>query len=137
MDTRQLFTRVDRSRLGTLLDSSEIRSIASWNVLDELEWRLEESDAVAPERIPGTVVTMNSTLRLINLDSDREMICTIVYPDDIDLIDDGVSVIGPIGSALIGHQAGDQVEWWKGSDAGRWRIVGIISQPEQVGHFHL
>jgi regulator of nucleoside diphosphate kinase len=132
-----VFTELDRFRLGTLLGLPETRSMAAQRLLDELAWRLEEATAVASERVSADVVTMNSTLRLVEVDTRREIICTIVYPEDLEFFASGVSVLGPMGSVLIGHETGDMVEWWEGGDAGRWRIAEIISQPEQVGNFHL
>jgi regulator of nucleoside diphosphate kinase len=137
MCTQRVFTELDRFRLGTLLDSRATRSMAARRVLDELEWRLEEATAVASEHVSADVVTMNSMLRLVEVGTGREIICTIVYPEDIEFVDNGVSVLGPMGSVLIGHETGDLVEWWDGDDAGRWRIAEIISQPEQLGNFRL
>lgn len=137
MHTQRVFTKLDRFRLGTLLDSRETKALADRNVLDELEWRLEEAAAVASEGIPADVVTMNSTLRLVEVGTGREMVCTVVYPEDLEFVDGGISVLGPVGSVLIGHETGDLVEWWEGDDAGRWYLAEILSQPEQVGDFHL
>lgn len=137
MFTQPVFTDMDRFRLGTLLDSPDTKSLAARRVLDELEWRLEDATTVAAERVSADVVTMNSTVRLCEHDNDREIVCTVVYPEDRELVDQSVSVLGPVGSELIGRETGDVVEWWEGDNAGRWRIAEVISQPEQLGEFHL
>lgn len=87
--------------------------------------------------IPDDVVTMNSTVRLISLNSAAESICTVVYPEDVDLVDDGISVLEPLGARLIGCEVGDLVECETQEDRGLWRVAEIVYQPERVGAFHL
>jgi regulator of nucleoside diphosphate kinase len=137
MTREYLFTDADRCRLGGLLISDDARAAASWQVLDELQWLLETSKAVQPETIPHDVVTMNSTVRLINGDSVDEIICTVVYPEDLDLIEDGISVLAPLGTLLIGCEVDDLVECEDGKHRGTWRVAEIVFQPERVGKFQL
>jgi len=86
MNRGLLFTAGDRCRLGRLLLSDDARSMAPWHLLDELEWQLETATAVQPESIPEDVVTMNSTVRLVNVKSAKEIVCTVVYPEDVELV---------------------------------------------------
>jgi len=111
--------------------------MASRQMIDNLEWRLEEADAVQPESIADDVVTMNSTVRLVHADLALEVAVTVVYPEDVDLIDDGVSVLEPLGACLIGCEAGDVVECEKQLEPGLWRIAEIVFQPERAGKFEL
>jgi len=93
-----------------LLASDDVRGVAPWQLLDELEWRLEEAEAVQSASIADDVVTMNSTVKLVNANSAVEFTCTVVYPEDVDLFDNGVSVLEPLGSCLVGCEVGDLVE---------------------------
>jgi regulator of nucleoside diphosphate kinase len=133
---QRVITSVDRFRLGNLLDCRETRPLANAEVLDELAWRLEEAVAVPPQKLSADVVSMNSIVKLIDVRAKREMLCAVVYPAELDLVDNGVSVLGPIGAALVGNEVGDLVEWWDGENAGRWRIAEIVRQPEQDGDFY-
>lgn len=138
MNHRQYqITETDRWRLGRLLVSSEARAIAEPGVLGRLESQLEESRATQSGMIPDDVVTMNSTVHLVSETSGTRVICTVVYPEDVDLIDDGVSVLNVLGSNLIGCEVGDSVEWDSSGDRGPWRIIDIVFQPEKAGAFHL
>ncbi|CAE7218660.1 rnk [Symbiodinium sp. CCMP2456] len=119
-----------------MLDCRETRPLATAEVLDELAWRLEEAVAVPPQKLPANVVSMNSVVRLVDDSASRELVCTVVYPAEMDLVDKGVSVLGPIGAALVGNEVGDLVEWWDGENPGRWRIAEIVRQPEQDGDFY-
>ncbi len=137
MKVRHVFTNADRCRLGCLLTSGDAYTASSSRLLDELEWMLEESNSTHPELISEDVVTMNSTVRLISTSSKAEFVCTVVYPDDVDLIDGGVSVLAPLGTRLIGCEVGDVVEWETPTDRGPWRVGEIVYQPERAGAFHL
>ncbi|MBC8869414.1 MAG: GreA/GreB family elongation factor [Planctomycetes bacterium] len=132
-----LMTETDRWRLGRLLVSDAARAVAAPGVLGELESQLEESEAMLSELIPDDVVTMNSTVHLVSETSGARIVCTVVYPDDVELVDDGVSVLDLLGSSLIGCEVGDLVEWKAQEDRGPWRIAEIAFQPEQMGEFHL
>ena len=137
MKVRNLVTHSDRCRLGQLLMSDDVRGIASRQQLDELEWHLEESDAVRPEFVPEDVVTMNSTVRFVSVCTSAEMTCTVVYPDDTDLVDNGISVLEPLGARLVGCKVGDLVEWGRQMDPGPWRIIEVVFQPERSDKFEL
>jgi regulator of nucleoside diphosphate kinase len=132
MKVQHVFTDANRWRLGRLILSHQARSLATKQLLDELEWELEESEAVNSECIPDDVVTMNSTVRLVCMKSTEELTCTVVYPDDVELVDDGVSVLEPMGSLLIGCEVGDLLECNELVAPGPWRVAEIVFQPERV-----
>ncbi len=137
MKVRHVFTHADRRRLGGLLLSDQTRGAAPRQLLDELECLLEEAEAMQPESISDDVVTMNSTVLLISVNSAAENTCTVVYPEDVDLVDDGVSVLEPLGTQLIGCEVGDLVECETQKEGSPWRVAEILFQPERVGAFHL
>jgi regulator of nucleoside diphosphate kinase len=137
MKVQSVFTDTDRCRLGRLVSSYQAQGLGSRQLLEELEWELEESKAVDSESIQEDVVTMNSTVRLIRDKSSEEFTCTVVYPEDVDLVDDGVSVLEPLGSRLIGCEVGDVLECAGMDSPGPWRVAEIVFQPERVGAFHL
>lgn len=137
MDTRAIYiTELDMQRLQKLLDSMEVSSRNKAHVR-ELEEELLRSHIVPSDKIPPDVITMNSRVRLKDMDSGAEMTYTLVYPNSADPSQDKISVLAPIGTALIGYRAGNIIEWKVPSGVRRFRVEEIIYQPEASGNFDL
>lgn len=126
----------DRSRLGKLLIGGEARAHASTRLLDILEASLESALGVEPDAVPEGLVTMNSQVRLVDLDSGVQMTCRVVYPQDVEFVADGVSVVDPLGLSLIGSHVGQCVRWQGPCGWRRMLIEEVLYQPEQEGEFH-
>ncbi|MCG5513591.1 nucleoside diphosphate kinase regulator [Ectothiorhodospira shaposhnikovii] len=124
----------DYDRLDSLLASI---SETAFPGKAALQAELDRAEVVDPEQIPPTVVTMNSTVRFV-MDSTGESFCmTLVYPKDSTGQADKVSILAPVGSALLGLSVGDQIEWPRpGGGVIRVRIDEILYQPESAGDFH-
>jgi regulator of nucleoside diphosphate kinase len=92
---------------------------------------------VAPKDVPPTVVTMNSTVRF-DVEHTGESFCmTLVYPKDVDDSGDKISVLSPVGSALLGLAQGESIDWTKpGGGTLKVRIKEVVYQPERAGEFH-
>jgi regulator of nucleoside diphosphate kinase len=102
-----------------------------------LEGELDRADIVDPKEIPPTVVTMNSKIRFRVTTSAEEFCLTLVYPKDVDDSGGTVSVLAPVGSALLGLSQGDAIEWPKpGGGTLKVRIEEILYQPERAGEYH-
>jgi regulator of nucleoside diphosphate kinase len=130
-------TQFDMQRLRRLLlQTNVLQRVDRRNFID-LEKELSRATVVDPSSIPPTVVTMNSTVRFKDLGSKEEMTCTIVFPEDSDADHGKISVIAPIGTALLGYRAGDQVDWIVPAGRRRLKILEVIYQPEAAGHYHL
>ena len=80
---------------------------------DELEAELARAQVVDPKDVPPTVVTMNSTVRFKVESSSEEFTLTLVYPKDMDSSSGKISILAPVGSALLGLSQGDEIEWPK------------------------
>lgn len=103
----------------------------------ELEKEIGRADIVAPEEIPPTVVTMNSTVRFAMEESGQEFSLTLVYPRDQQGQADRVSVFAPVGSALLGLSVGDTVRWpAPGGKAMTLKVCEVLFQPERSGEMH-
>jgi regulator of nucleoside diphosphate kinase len=129
-----VLTSQDLERLENLLESLPANSVpGSAELLSELA----RAEIVEPEQIPPSVVTMNSTVRF-SMDSSGEEFClTLVYPKDVDGTGDKISVLAPVGSALLGLSTGDEIEWPRpGGGTIKVRIEEIIYQPEREGKFY-
>ncbi len=105
--------------------------------LEELEDELSRADVVPSSAIPPNVVTMNSTVRFREVDSDREFQLTLVYPRDQGVDGSTISILAPVGSALLGLSEGETIEWPKpGGGSLHVRIEEVIYQPERAGDLH-
>lgn|SRR5690554_5223240 len=129
-----IVSMLDADRLYALLESLPDNAFPG---KDELEAELDRASFVAPKDVPPTVVSMNSTVRFRVESSDEEFSRTLVYPKDMDSTGDKISILAPIGSALLGLSQGDQIEWPKqGGKAISVRIEEVLYQPERAGEYH-
>jgi regulator of nucleoside diphosphate kinase len=124
----------DFERLEALLEGLPANAFPG---KDALQDELDRADIVDPRQMPPTVVTMNSTVRFINENTREEFCMTLAYPKDVQGKPDRISILAPVGSALLGLSIGDVIEWpLPGGGTIRVRIVDIIYQPERSGEFH-
>jgi len=130
-------TDVDRRRLGTLLSRAETAAYGGARSRFELETKVENAKAVPADYAPPMLVTMNSTVVLEDVRSGDCRTCTLVYPDDRDLIPHSVGVLGPWGQGILGRRVGDIVQLPVGAGSRRFRIESILYQPEAAGASHL
>lgn len=138
MEGRDIWiTDFDRERLQKLLEGTRIWSTRDREHLERLDEELAAAHVVAARDIPPDVVTMNSRLRLHDLDSGREMVFTLVFPSDADVEQGKVSVLAPLGTAVLGFRRGDTFEWHVPGRVRRLRIEEVLYQPEAAGDYHL
>jgi regulator of nucleoside diphosphate kinase len=130
---RVLITEDDMARLRELVHAGTMASRRDEHHLAELDRELGRAAVVAPERVPDDVVTMHSTVRVRALDRDVRAVYTLVFPDDADIARQRISVLAPIGMALIGYRAGDTVEWPTPRGTRRLLIEEVLFQPEAAG----
>ena len=105
--------------------------------MQELEQELDRGLLVKPNNIPGNVITMNSTACLMDLDTGEELIYTLVFPKDADIQQNKISVLAPIGTAMLGYSIGDIFEWKVPDGIRRLKVIKLVYQPEASGHYHL
>jgi regulator of nucleoside diphosphate kinase len=129
-----VISTLDADRLEKLLDALPAQSFGGKT---ELEAELARARVVDPKDIPPNVVTMNSTVRFRITSSNEEFELTLVYPKDSDASGKTISILAPVGSALLGLSQGDEIEWPKpGGGVLRVRIVEVVYQPERAGELH-
>lgn len=129
-----VISSLDADRLEALLDSLPPGAFPGKTAL---EAELARAEVVEPREVPPTVVTMNSTVRF-EVESSSESFClTLVYPKDMDTSGQTISILAPVGSALLGLSQGDEIEWPKpGGGVLRVRIREVTYQPERAGELH-
>lgn len=131
-------TTYDRDRLEDLLAEARARGEHNQRDLDELAVELKEARVVDPKKIPRGVVTMNSQVSLRDAATAEERTYSVVFPHKADLKAGAISVLAPLGTALLGYAEGDEIEWPMPSGRKKcFRIEKVIYQPEAAGAFHL
>ena len=98
---------------------------------------IDRAEVVSPQDIPNDVITMNSTVSLEDLDTKEEEIYTLVFPENADLRQGKLSVLAPIGTAMLGYEAGDIFEWDVPAGKRKLRVKRILFQPEASGDYDL
>ncbi|MDX1301827.1 nucleoside diphosphate kinase regulator [Photobacterium sp.] len=129
-----IISSLDAERLDNILDSLPHNSFPGKQSLED---ELDRAQIVEPKDVPSTVVTMNSTVRFIVKSSKEKFCLTLVYPKDVNAKADNISILAPVGSALLGLSQGDEIEWPKpGGGMLSVRIEEILYQPERSGDYH-
>ena len=128
-----LMSRLDVERIESLLESPAAQGIDA----SALEAELERATIVEPAQMPPDVITMNSTARFLDETSGEEHELTLVFPRDADGSAEKVSILAPVGSALLGLHVGDSIEWpLPGGRTIHLRVLSIRYQPEAAGELH-
>jgi regulator of nucleoside diphosphate kinase len=126
--------RLDAERLQRLIDTASEKDLVVAGLLEEELFRGEVLD---PEDMPDDVVSMNSQVRFTDLTRGRKMSRTLVYPHALESVPDAISVMAPIGAALIGLKVGDVIDWpLPNNTQVSLRIDAIFWQPEREKQFH-
>ena len=125
-----VITEPDMERLRYLLDPVRRPLSKDQEHLDVLEQELDRAQILSPGETPPEVVTMNSRVRLKNLTTGAEMTYTLVFPKDADLKAGKISVLAPIGTAILGYRAGDVIAWNVPGGKRKFRIEEVLYQPE-------
>lgn len=128
-------TSSDYDRLDTLLARPQYRNL---NVAESLREELERADVVEPEEMPAGVITMHSTARCLEEVGGRrrEYELTLVYPGEEDSETGKISVLAPMGMAMLGLAVGQEIDWpGPGGTPLRLRVLDVSYQPEAAGDF--
>lgn len=129
-------TETDKNRLSWLIETTRERDgVEDREYLDKLEHELERATIVEANAIPADVITMGSKVRLRDLVSGEANIYSLVFPRDADFNQGKISVLAPIGTAILGYRKGDTIEWQVPSGLRRLKVDDVIYQPEAAGHF--
>ncbi|MDD5008223.1 MAG: nucleoside diphosphate kinase regulator [Syntrophorhabdaceae bacterium] len=135
MKTREIYiTEYDMEKLRAII---EIYGGNDNPYLENLEDELDKARVVDPKNIPDNVVTMNSIVRIKDLDTGEEKTFTLVFPGKTNITEKAISILAPIGTALIGYGEGDIIEWKVPAGTKRFQVMEVIYQPERLGNYDL
>ena len=138
MKSRKIFiTKFDKQRLDELLAVAMEFDAKKREDLTGLSSELARAKLVAPEKVPADVVTMNSKVLLRDVSNGEEVTYTLVFPKNANIDRGAISVLAPVGTAILGYREGDQVTWKVPSGERTLEIEKVLYQPEAAGDFNL
>jgi len=138
MNPRRIhITELDKTRLEELIAVAEHTGGHDQKDLRALAGELARAQVVPSNQVAADVVTMNSKVALRDTDSGETMTYRLVFPKDADVDAGAISVMAPVGMAILGYAVGDVVEWAVPSGSRRLSIEQVLYQPEAAGDFHL
>lgn len=126
-----IITDLDLQRLLPVVDQHDSATAES------LESELHRAVIVLQRDVPPDVVTMNSEVVYEDLATGVRRTVRLVYPGEASAADGRISVLAPIGSALLGLRAGQEIDWRLPTGTRRLRVVEVRFQPEAAGRFEL
>ncbi|MDX9702570.1 MAG: nucleoside diphosphate kinase regulator [Candidatus Auribacterota bacterium] len=130
-------TEYDMRRLRNLIQVAREFSHEHEKYLSDLEKELDRGKVVNSRDIPPNVITMNTEVCLKDLNENKEIIYKVVFPDEANATQGKVSVLAPIGTALLGYKVGDVIEWQVPAGTARLKVKKILYQPEAKRDYHL
>ena len=139
VESRSIYiSRYDLERLTELLEV--VRAFGNKECqesADALAEELRRAHVTNPREVPPDVVTMNSRVRVLNVNTGADRVYTLVFPRDAGLAADSVSILSPFGTAVFGRRLGDVFLLGTGPDAVRYQTTQMLYQPEAVGDYHV
>lgn len=130
-------SRLDLARLRQLIATARRESDMDADYLDQLEAKLERAEEIESRAVPADVVTMNSRVELRDEASGEVHAYTLVFPENADPAQARVSVLAPLGAALLGARLKERVVWRVPAGEKQMRVERILYQPEAAGDYHL
>ncbi|MGU3521927.1 nucleoside diphosphate kinase regulator [Enterobacteriaceae bacterium C23F] len=129
-----IINEFDAERIDRLLEKPEW---ANSPVAQALNDELDRAQMCSPQEMPHNVVSMNSQVRFRDLSTNEERVRTLVFPANMTDSATQLSVLAPVGAALLGLRAGDAIHWTlpNGTET-HLEVLELIYQPEAAGEFH-
>lgn len=135
MNANIYLTQQDKLRLDELLDVAKHFDYRDRGDLKMLERELRRAVVVDAREVPRDVVTMNSRVEILDLGTGEKMVFTLVFPRDANLEEDKISILAPLGTAIIGYRVGNEFTWTVPHGVRRLKVTNILYQPEAAGDF--
>jgi regulator of nucleoside diphosphate kinase len=126
-------TDFDSRRLGGLIEGSRPRDPRDARSIELLEEHLDDAEVLPARHIGPDVVTMNSEVRVRDLDAHEVITFRVVFPRAADAAAGRISVLAPLGMAVLGRRVGEHVTWHTPGGLRRLRVDRVLYQPEREG----
>lgn len=128
-----IINELDAERIDRLLEQPVFASLPVAAALND---ELDRAQMCAPQDMPADVVTMNSQVKFRDLATGEVRTRTLVYPANMTDSSTQLSVLAPVGAALIGLRIGDTIHWeLPGGIATHLEVLELIWQPEAAGEY--
>lgn len=128
-----VMTHADHALLRDLLERIPMRDRRHYR---DFRRELARAERVSPREVPPDAVTLGSTVHLRELETDEPWTFTVCLPDEADIRESRISVLSPLGTAIIGCRVGDVVDWPVPAGTIRIEIENVVYQPEAAGVFN-
>ena len=126
------------SSIAHILSKLNVGSIERSQYCDEAYLKIKRAELdEMPYDLLVTDLSFKRDHRNIDLDSGEEMTYTLVFPDIADISKNKISILAPIGTALIGYRLGDIIEWKVPAGLRKFKVEEILYQPEAMGDYNL
>lgn len=125
-------TKSDYDRLRPLVDGARAFSGSDAQSVGRLAQELDRAEIVERDALPGDVITMNSRATLKDLDSGEMKEYRLIFPTQ-ERHGNDISILAPIGTAMLGYRVGDVIEWQVPRGIRRLEVVEVLYQPEAQG----
>lgn len=126
-------TEIDSRRLEGIIDSPRSRDPRDAGSVERLERHLGDAEILSARHIGPDVVTMNSEVRVRDLDTHEVVVFRVVFPRAADSAAARISVLAPLGMAVLGRRVGESVDWETPGGRRRLRVDRVLYQPEREG----
>jgi regulator of nucleoside diphosphate kinase len=126
-------TDVDSRRLQHLIEGTRHRDLREASSVDRLERHLDDADVTPAAHIDPDVVTMNSEAVVTDLGSGETLTFRLVFPRRADAAAGRISVLAPLGMAVLGRRAGEHIVWRVPGGVRHLRVDHVLYQPEREG----
>jgi regulator of nucleoside diphosphate kinase len=137
--TKEINHMNNRKIIMTAADHEELEAVITFTgkvseraraELNALEGELKRAEIVESEKIPSDVITMNSRAELLDLETKERMQFTLVLPRDAKIDEGKISVLAPLGTAMLGYRVGDEFQWHVPYGVRRLKVTNVYFQPE-------
>jgi len=136
INKRIVITNWDRKRLSKLIEDLECYGdcdVERKTFIYDLKVKFNCAAIVSPQLVPPTTITMNSRVRFENLDTGKQSVYTLVFPDKADISENKISIMAPLGVSLLGHKIGDIIKCDVPNGVSYLKIIDVEYQPEAAG----
>lgn len=137
MDTaRRILNRHDIERIRGFLSLATEGGAEKFRTLLQLKKDLATATVFDPEDMPPNVVTMNSEIRIAGSEPGGSSVVKVVFPQDAGYGHGNVSILAPLGAALLGREHGETVVYSAPGGEIEVTILEIVYQPESAGDYN-
>ena len=128
-----IITEKDRVKLQEIVSDILLTEVDGVDHVRALDAEMQRAKVVPSGKVPSDVITMNSKA-ILSFDDGEDEEYTLVYPDEANLAENKLSVLSPVGTAILGYRAGDVVDWKVPEGTVTIRVKNVVYQPEAAGH---